>query len=48
MKQLIVLAAMVALGVFIAGLVGGSGENTIKSSMSDLWQSEIVRQNTYP
>lgn len=48
MKQIIVLIAMIFLGCYISHIVSDDGANTVKSALSNVWQSEIERQNTYP
>ncbi len=47
MKQIIVLVAMIAIGIFIFQMVAGDGENSMKSTVKTVWQHEIkekVRQ----
>ncbi|MDX9888014.1 MAG: hypothetical protein RBS51_01995 [Anaerovoracaceae bacterium] len=46
MKQFIVLVAMIALGVFIYGIIAGPGENTIESCLERSWEDSIrIRSN---
>ncbi|MBQ9931407.1 MAG: hypothetical protein IJO79_03565 [Firmicutes bacterium] len=47
MKQLVVLLAMIVLGIAIYGIIAGDEDGSIKSTVSELWQQEILlRQNT--
>ncbi len=41
MKQLIILAASVLLGVYLFGLVAGGQESSVYSSVKRLWSREI-------
>lgn len=41
MKELIVLLASVILGVFLFGLIAGSGEGSVYSSVKSVWDAEI-------
>ena len=41
MKQLIVMAAMIALGLFIYGVIAGPGDNSVMASLSDVWRQGI-------
>ena len=41
MKQMIVLAATIMLGVFLYGLIAGPGEGSIYSEVKNVWQHEI-------
>ncbi len=41
MKQLIVMAAMIALGLFIYGVIAGPGEDSLMASLSDVWRAGI-------
>lgn len=47
MKQLIVLVAMIALGVFIYGIIVGPGENTIESGLERSWEESIKLRSNY-
>lgn len=47
MKQFIVLIAMIALGVFIYGIIAGPGENTIKSGLGVSWEECIKMRSNY-
>ncbi len=48
MKQLIVMAATVVLGVYLFGLVAGPQEGSINSSVRQLWQEEIALRTAEP
>lgn len=41
MKQMIILAAMIMLGVFLFGLIAGPDEGSIYSEVKNVWQQEI-------
>ncbi|MBR0140545.1 MAG: hypothetical protein IJM17_09725 [Firmicutes bacterium] len=41
MKQLIVMAASVLLGIFLFNLIAGSSESSVYSSVKRLWVKEI-------
>ena len=41
MKDLIVLIAMIVLGVAIFNLIAGPDDNSIKSTLNDVWQQEL-------
>ncbi|MBQ1524900.1 MAG: hypothetical protein IIZ55_07210 [Firmicutes bacterium] len=41
MKQLIIMTASVLLGIFLFGLIAGSGEDSVYSSVKRLWNREI-------
>jgi hypothetical protein len=41
MKQFIVLIAMIALGVFIYGIIAGPGDHTIESCLERSWENSI-------
>ena len=46
MKQIIILMAMIFLGLAIYGIIAGDDDGSIKSTVSNLWQQEILlRQN---
>lgn len=47
MKQMIVLAATIALGVFIYGLVAGDSPESILNIMSDMWKSGLLERSYY-
>lgn len=48
MKQLIVLAACMALGIAIFVMLA-VGPDSIKATMTTVWQNEILNQNSiYP
>ena len=44
MKDLIVLAATIILGIFIFGLIAGD-DNSIKSAVSDAWKNDLGCRN---
>lgn len=48
MKQIIIMAAMVVLGVAIFRLVAGSDQNTIISVMKGVWENEVVIRTSFP
>ena len=41
MKQMIIMTAMVALGIFIYQLIAGKGDGGIAGALADLWRHEI-------
>ena len=41
MKQMIVLAATIMLGIFLYGLIAGPQEGSIYSEVKGVWQQEI-------
>lgn len=41
MKQMIILAATIMLGVFLFGLIAGPDEGSIYSEVKNVWQQEI-------
>jgi hypothetical protein len=43
MKQYIVLASMIILGLAIYSFICGPGDSTIKSAVSELLQSEVAK-----
>ncbi len=47
MKQFIVLVAMIALGVFIYGIIVGPGDNTIESFLEKSWQDSINMRSNF-
>jgi hypothetical protein len=47
MKQFIVLTAMIALGVFIYGIIAGPGDNTIESGLEKSWEKSINIRSQY-
>lgn len=47
MKQVIVMIAMLMLGLTIYSYVAGD-DDSVKSSVEDLWRREIEQQQTYP
>ncbi|QIB69794.1 hypothetical protein Ami103574_10885 [Aminipila butyrica] len=48
MKQIIVAIAFILLGVAIASYLNGSKDSSMKTGLTNVWQQEIERQNTYP
>lgn len=48
MKQLVVLGAMIALGLFIYGLIAGTGEDSILTGLGTAWEKNIETRSTYP
>jgi len=47
MKQIIVMAAMIALGVALYQLIAG-GDGSIAAALSDLWRHEIAIRTYTP
>lgn len=47
MKQFIVLCAMIALGIFLFGLVAG-GEDSLYGAVQDVWEREITVRSAFP
>lgn len=47
MKQLMVLGAMIALGLFMYGLIAGTGENSILSGLGMAWEKNIETRSVY-
>ena len=41
MKQMIILAATIMLGVFLFNLIAGPDEESIYSEVKNVWQHEI-------
>ncbi len=41
MKDFIVLIAMILLGLAVFNLIAGPDENSIKSTLNDVWQQEL-------
>ena len=41
MKQMIILAATIMLGVFLYGLIAGPQDGSIYSEVKNVWQKEI-------
>ena len=41
MKQMIILAATIMLGVFLFNLIAGPDESSIYSEVKSVWQQEI-------
>ncbi len=48
MKQLIVMIAAILLGIYIFGLIAGSGEGSVRSTVGRLWQQEIAVRTAEP
>lgn len=48
MKQIIVMAAMIMLGIAIYQLIAGSGNGSIMESVAGLWQQEIQLRSSNP
>ena len=48
MKQFIILFAMILLGIFIYGLLMGDDEDSVKSSVTQVWRQQIEQQKLYP
>jgi len=48
MKQLVVMSAMIALGLFIFGLIAGKGDNSILASLETAWEKNIEMRSFYP
>lgn len=48
MKQIIILAAMVGLGIVIFNLIAGSDNDSIKSYMEGVWEEEITVRTRIP
>jgi len=46
-KQFIVLCAMIALGVFLFGLVTG-GEDSLYGTVKTVWETEIAARSVFP
>lgn len=47
MKQLIILISMIALGVFIYGIIVGPGENTIETGLENCWEESIRVRSSF-
>lgn len=48
MKQFIVLLAMILLGVALYGLIAGSQEGSLLSTLRSVWSNELVLRTTFP
>jgi hypothetical protein len=48
MKQFIILFAMIMLGIVIYGLIAGPGEDSMLSSVKDIWSQEIDLRTKAP
>lgn len=48
MKQLVVMSAMIALGLFLFGLIAGKGDNSILASLGMAWEKNIEIRSFYP
>lgn len=49
MKDFIMVAALIILGVSLFVMISGPGENSIKSNLTKVWQHEIEQQSEiYP
>lgn len=45
MKDFIVLMASIILGLVIFELVAGNGEESIRSTLKDVWSREIITRD---
>ncbi|MDR1245561.1 MAG: hypothetical protein LBK57_00855 [Clostridiales Family XIII bacterium] len=48
MKQFIVLIAMIGLGLMIYGMIAGTGEHSLLSSVKTIWADEIELRTREP
>ena len=48
MKQLIVMAAMIGLGLFIYGVICGPSDDSVMGSLRDLWRQGIAVRTYSP
>lgn len=48
MKQLIVMAALIVLGIALFNLIAGEDESSIMSIMKDVWEQEIQMRTNSP
>lgn len=48
MKQIIIMAAMIGLGIAIFNLIAGSESDSIKSIMGEVWEEEIKMRTSFP
>lgn len=48
MKQMVVLGSMIALGLFLYGLIAGTGENSIIAGLEMAWEKNIETRSAYP
>lgn len=48
MKQMIVLAATVALGVYLFRLIAGEQDDSLLGILQQAWQSELAVRTTGP
>lgn len=48
MKQLIVMAATIALGMFIFQLIAGDTEDSVLSVLKSVWEQEIAIRSGHP
>lgn len=48
MKQMIVLAATVALGVYLFRLIAGEQDDSLLGILQHAWQSELAVRTTGP
>lgn len=47
MKQLVVLGAMIALGIFMYGLIAGTGDKSILTGLGTAWEKNIETRSSY-
>jgi|GEM_PF-590910 len=47
MKQLVVLGAMIALGLFMYGLIAGSDDKSILAGIETAWEKNIEARSSY-
>jgi hypothetical protein len=48
MKQLIVMAATVALGVLLFQLIAGDADDSVLSVLKSVWEQEIAIRSGHP
>ncbi|MBO5667238.1 MAG: hypothetical protein J6S45_07310 [Firmicutes bacterium] len=48
MKQLIIMVATILLGISIFQMIAGPSEDSIRSSVGQLWQQEIEMRTMEP
>lgn len=47
MKQMIVLASTIVLGVFIYTLIAGDGDSSLTSTIAGMWQQGLAERDLY-